>query len=168
MNQTEADVVYLMAAGLVSDIWAFGTAYVDISMKLWALLRRLVGIREVAPVTYRHIELTNRNLARPVVQIESLAPDDVITRGDVAWLREMGNHSRKEGWCEDDVDMYSSIADRIESFLAPDEVIAKGWLLKGPDWDQGEPVVLSGWQGWRVHANQGPHMEAVRIVRGHG
>ncbi len=50
-------------------------------------------------------------------RMEAVVVEPVFTRGDVAWLREMGEHSPKEGWCEDDVAMYSSLADRIERTL---------------------------------------------------
>ncbi len=37
-------------------------------------------------------------------------------------------------------------------------LITKGWMLKGPDNDQGT------WQGWRIHANEGEGMVPVKIV----
>ena len=44
-----------------------------------------------------------------------------FTRDDTVWLREMAEHSAKEGWCDADVLMYTDLADRIEALLPPEE-----------------------------------------------
>jgi len=47
------------------------------------------------------------------------------------------------------------------------KVITRGWMLKGPDWDQGENVKLSGWLGWRIHANEFENSKPVTIIEDH-
>lgn len=41
------------------------------------------------------------------------------------------------------------------------EVVVKGWMKLGPDYDQGT------WRGWRVHADPSDDRFAVTIVKGH-
>ena len=47
------------------------------------------------------------------------------------------------------------------------KVITKGWMLKGPDWSQGYKEPISGWLGWRVHANEFENSKPVMIIEGH-
>lgn len=46
-------------------------------------------------------------------------------------------------------------------------VIVKGWLKLGPDYAAGVGDDGRIWRGWRVHADPGPDMEPVTIIKGH-
>ncbi len=50
----------------------------------------------------------------------------------------------------------------LSKLLAPKpEVITKGYMKIGPDYDQGT------WRGWRVHAVPADDRTPVTIVKGH-